>query len=142
MFELSATATSLEVVFSASFEHIDDFCVQVHRLLADTGHGSHTFAVLLLVREALNNAVQHGSGGDARRRVRCQVRLAPEQVIIQAEDDGAGFDWRRQWRAPAPDLSTSGRGMPLMRQYADDVIYNEAGNRLILKRSLAVGRGI
>lgn len=140
MYELSAASDSLEAAFSASYEHIDDFCIQVRRLLADTGHGGETFAVLLLLREALNNAVKHGCRGDAQRLVRCLFRLTPEEVIIQAEDGGDGFDWRRHWDAEPDELSVSGRGMRLMRRYAEDVIYNEAGNRLILKRSLAVGR--
>jgi serine/threonine-protein kinase RsbW len=119
----------------ATLQAVEEFVVDFRgrcQALLDRGNG---FAAELLVREALTNAVVHGSRTDPGRRVRCCVRLKSGRLVIRVEDNGDGFDWRaaRDNRAAPPDCS--GRGIEILRKYADRVRYNERGNGVtIVKR--------
>jgi anti-sigma regulatory factor (Ser/Thr protein kinase) len=112
--------------------------------------------------EALSNAVIHGNlqvdsgireqGADGpmlyaqqirerrgqspyrERQVRITARLSPREAVILIADQGPGFDHRK---APDPtDPSqlekASGRGIFLMRNFMDEVRYNERGNEVTL----------
>ncbi|SPF55399.1 Anti-sigma-factor antagonist (fragment) [Candidatus Sulfopaludibacter sp. SbA4] len=94
------------------------------------------FAAELLLREALNNAVVHGCGGDASRQVRCAVRWRAGRLSITVADDGEGFDWRRARNHQAPAVSSTGRGMEIFRVYATRVRFNRKGNVTTLIRRL------
>ncbi|QLA21427.1 hypothetical protein GD604_17675 [Desulfolutivibrio sulfoxidireducens] len=123
------------LVFSAETANIDRAVAEVSDYLS--GHGRWPlFEIKLLLREALLNAVLHGGGGP-RREVSCRVRLAGDAVECTVSDQGPGFDWRaRLGRLPSPEAE-SGRGICIMQAYADELIFNAAGNvvRLVKKRS-------
>jgi serine/threonine-protein kinase RsbW len=115
---------------------VDAVCAIVRNRLKQTAIDADCFAVELLLREALINAVTHGCRGRATGRVRCEIRRTTGSIRIVVTDDGDGFDWRlRQEVAPAEE-DTSGRGICLYDLYADRVMFNEAGNRVALSRTL------
>lgn len=89
------------------------------------------FSVRILLREALMNAVIHGSGQDANKRVTLEVRLDREGITLIVQDGGSGFK-RDQLPAAVDVLADGGRGMALMDIYADRVTLNSAGNRIEL----------
>jgi serine/threonine-protein kinase RsbW len=81
----------------------------------------------MAVRESVVNAIAHGNGGDPAKIVFIDYSATPDSnpadFIVCVRDQGAGFD---------PDalkdpltaenmLSTSGRGVFLIRQFMDDV---------------------
>lgn len=110
--------------------------VREFRLHAGAGPGGATcFAVELLLREALANAVVHGCGNDPAKRIRCRVRSRRRHVTIAVADPGAGFDWRREWMNRPAASDCRGRGLEILRTYASRVRFNRAGNGVvILKR--------
>jgi anti-sigma regulatory factor (Ser/Thr protein kinase) len=82
----------------------------------------------LLVREALTNAVVHGCHADPAKQVRCRMRLNGGRLLFAVEDDVDGFDWRAACARPANFAKCSGRGLGILRLYANRVRYNAAGN--------------
>ncbi len=90
------------------------------------------FKVELLLREALTNAIEHGCGGNPELRVRCVARRRPSRLLLAVLDEGPGFDWRRHQQRELLLESTRGRGLPILRQYADAVRFNTAGNGVVL----------
>ncbi len=68
------------------------------------------------------------------RRVRCTAEESPEVVRYTVEDDGPGFDPDGLPDPTSPEnlLAVSGRGIMLMRTFMDEVLYNDAGNRVTL----------
>jgi anti-sigma regulatory factor (Ser/Thr protein kinase) len=93
------------------------------------------FGAELLVREALTNAVAHGSHTDPGKRVRCCLRLKSGRLLIAVEDFGCGFDWRAAWDSQAALPDCSGRGIEILRKYASRVRYNDRGTSvMIVKR--------
>ena len=98
-----------------------------------------SFAVELLIREALTNAVLHGSGCEPSRRVILRLTVDQEGVTIEVSDEGPGFDWRSALARPMVTLYESGRGLTIYRKYADSVSFNETGNIIVLKRKWKKG---
>jgi serine/threonine-protein kinase RsbW len=119
----------------ATLQAIEEFVVEFgERCRARLEHKSF-FGAELLLREALTNAVQHGSNADPAKRVRCCLRIKGGRLLIAVEDCGRGFDWRAAWNKQAASPDSSGRGVEILRKYASRVRYNGRGNAVtIVKR--------
>jgi serine/threonine-protein kinase RsbW len=88
------------------------------------------FGVLLIMREALTNAVLYGSRHEEDSKIRYSLILGDGTLTMEVEDDGDGFDWK-SLTAEVPDITAeSGRGTAIMTLYASGFRYNEKGNRL------------
>jgi anti-sigma regulatory factor (Ser/Thr protein kinase) len=81
---------------------------------------------------------RRGEPAYASRRVVLVARVDERAVTFIVRDEGPGF---RLEDVPDPTdpanlLRPSGRGLLMMRAYADDVNWNEAGNEVVLVKSL------
>lgn len=104
-------------------------------LEAMTKHGysnTSAFAVRLALQEAVTNAFQHGTRGEPGRSVIVEYAIADDELSIEVEDEGDGFE-----PASVPDPTAdeniaipSGRGIMLMRAYMTDVQFIGSGNRV------------
>ena len=101
-------------------------------------------AVQLALREALNNAVVHGNGMDARKlvHVRCRCKLGREVSLI-VSDQGKGFD-----PGAVPDsvatgkfLVEHGRGIHLIKSVMDEVSFARGGTEVRMRKRLAGNPG-
>ena len=129
-FEVSRAPEGLEVFLAPKLRYIDEAGRETERFLAENGAGIDAFGVLLIMREALTNAVLYGSRPEEDSRIRYSLRLDPGGLTMEVEDDGDGFDWKSQ-TADIPDItSESGRGTAIMTLYSSGFQYNEKGNRL------------
>jgi serine/threonine-protein kinase RsbW len=90
------------------------------------------------LREALANAVIHGSGDNSCKRVfvTCRCYLDGE-VSITVRDEGGGFD-----SSAVPDptfrenlLFTHGRGIYLMKTLMDEVSFEEGGSVVRMRKN-------
>jgi serine/threonine-protein kinase RsbW len=101
-------------------------------------------AVELALREALNNAVLHGNGQDARKLV--EVSCSGERgkgVWLIIKDQGNGFDPNAVPDALAPDrlVAENGRGICLMKLSMDQVLFERGGTEVRMwKGSVARSR--
>jgi CheY-like chemotaxis protein/anti-sigma regulatory factor (Ser/Thr protein kinase) len=114
------------------------------------------------IEEVITNAIEHGNLGisfeeknkaiqegrlteliadkgresdAAGRKVSISSRLTSEIFEIVIRDDGTGFDWRTL-PAVEPEnlLAFNGRGIFLTKIYFDEVLYNDAGNEVTLRK--------
>lgn len=135
MSQSPSVTCELRVALPATLQAVEEFFVEFRRRSRARMNGANRFAAELLVREALTNAVVHGCHTDPRRRVRCCLRLRGGRLLIAVEDEGDGFDWRAAWGNPAAFSDCSGRGIEILRKYANHVRYNDRGNVVtIIKR--------
>jgi len=118
----------LPATLQAAEELIEDFRRRSQVLL----DRESWFAAELLLREALANAVAHGSHTDPGKHVRCRLRLKRNRLLIAVEDYGCGFDWRAAWSNQANLSDCSGRGIEILRKYASRVRYNDRGNAVTI----------
>jgi serine/threonine-protein kinase RsbW len=93
--------------------------------------------VELLLREALTNAVVHGCNTDPRKIVGCALRLKGRRLLIIVENAGNGFDWRDASRNSANPTDCSGRGIEILRRYADHVRFSDRGNMVAIVKRLS-----
>src|SRR6266481_2929417 len=89
-----------------------------------------SFAMGLVLREAVCNAVRHGNRGDSSRAAVISYQLGAEAVLVEVADEGLGFN-----PYLAPDLFAepprgerkAGRGLFLMRVYMSWIRFNKRG---------------
>jgi len=125
---LPATLNSVESIF-AEFRRRSKYT-----LPSKTG-----FAAELLLREALTNAVIHGSGANPERSVHCAIRMRDRKLIIAVADSGSGFDWRGRCGWTADIASCSGRGLEIFRKFATRVRFSAKGNSVALVKVFEEG---
>lgn len=96
------------------------------------------YRVVLLVSEAVTNAMQHGNGFDPSKKVIFDLEAFPDRFELRVEDEGAGFEPTRIANPLSEEhlLDDSGRGLFLMKSYADEVHLENEGRclRLVLRR--------
>jgi len=108
----------------------------INKLRANGWSREEIFGVHLALEEGLMNAIKHGNGSDASKRVFLRCNLSPERIWIEIRDEGTGFN-----PAVLPDptvaenLETAtGRGVMLMRAYMSRVEFNACGNCVTMEK--------
>ncbi|HWR02541.1 MAG TPA: ATP-binding protein [Humidesulfovibrio sp.] len=127
-------ADGISYDFPASTENVEIFIAGIHGFLAERALGGLAFDIELLAREALVNAVQHGSRCDASKLVSASLRLEGAALVLTVRDQGAGWDWRNMPIATPDPARESGRGLIIIRKYADSFAYNDSGNALTITK--------
>ena len=131
-----------------SAERIENF---VRQLDADLGLELME-PVAQSFRELLMNAVEWGGGLDPSRRVRISCLRTPRMLFYRIADPGPGFRLEGLTHAAivnpegalgssavreAKGLRPGGLGMAMVQAMADDLVYNEARNEVVLVKYLA-----
>ena len=79
------------------------------------------------VIEACTNAMEHGNGLDPEKMVELSIEVGERQILVDVLDHGKGFDYD-SWQ-PAEDLLRErGRGILIMREFADSLVYERAAD--------------
>lgn len=118
--------------FPATLDAVEAFCAEFHDWRAGTFGDLHQFSTELVIREALTNSVVHGSAGAPEKRIWCVLRVKRRRLLVAIRDEGEGFDWRVARNRQAGPQDTGGRGLALLKQYADSVRFNSKGNSITL----------
>lgn len=120
--------------FGASMENVEVFIAGMHGFLAEKSLGNLGFDMELLAREALVNAVIHGSSNDPSKSIHAVLRLEPGILVLSIQDEGPGWDWRNMNTYPPDPGCESGRGLIIIRKYADAFSYNDQGSALTITK--------
>jgi len=124
---------TLTIKFPSRVEVINHVEDETRGFLERMGLSHEAFAVCLVMREGLTNAVKHGNRCDPAKNVTYTVKCSDNTLVIEIEDEGEGFDWRA---IPEPEgdniNSDHGRGIIIMKRYMNEHRYNDKGNKLIL----------
>lgn len=94
------------------------------------------YGIHLALEEALVNAIRHGNRSDPEKAVEIRCYLGDDQVRIEIEDEGPGFD-----PAKLPDPTSeeyldrpNGRGVLLIRTFMSRVEYRGRGNVVVMEK--------
>lgn len=103
---------------------IDRVCASLE--VSDDAYGN----ILIAVTEAVNNAVIHGNSLNANSNVFVDVKQQDNRVCFCVSDEGNGFDYDNLPDPTAPENreKESGRGIFLIRNLADDVVFDKGGS--------------
>jgi serine/threonine-protein kinase RsbW len=90
--------------------------------------------VLIAVTEAVNNAICHGNNENNALLIEVAVADSINSFCFKIKDQGIGFDYNNLPDPTAPEniLKENGRGIFLMRNLSDEVIFNEVGNEVVI----------
>lgn len=139
VFGVNQSDNGLDIRLSSTMTHIDAVCNLVTRFMESRGRelSTHLFAVNLVIREGLTNAIRHGNKSDPGKTVRFRMKIDKDNTIrISIADQGKGFDRTEVESVPIPAAADHGRGMPIMETYFDRCRYNKAGNVLYLEKTI------
>jgi serine/threonine-protein kinase RsbW len=94
--------------------------------------------VELVLGEAINNAIIHGNKGNAQKNVFVSIEMPNHELCITVADEGPGFNFNT---VPDPTLpenieKPTGRGVFLMKQLADFVVFSNNGSVVELRFKL------
>ena len=107
-------------------------CLKIRNTLQANDLSQHSFAVELLARECLSNAVIHGNENDDDKSIVLRLDLGREWIRLQVRDEGPGFRWRQGRKKQLNTSVPSGRGLHLYGLYAQRVRFNRLGNQVTL----------
>lgn len=128
------------LVLDSDYEELEKIEPYVLKLKNDFNLGENVFnRVMLSLSEAVTNAIVHGNKERDDRRVTVTSSCSDDTLTISVEDEGEGFDLS-ELPDPLKDenlLKQGGRGVFLIRQYADGADFSKGGSRLTMKFDLA-----
>jgi len=136
----------LEVTLETQVESVnlaEEMCL---RLAEAAGFGEdECYRIGMSVREGVINAFHYGNKEKPEKKIHLAIDLTPEKMIIHVTDEGAGFILKDVPDPLAEEnlLSTSGRGIFLMRAFMDefDVVKSQAGGAEIVMSKRLPGSG-
>jgi serine/threonine-protein kinase RsbW len=94
-----------------------------------------TFAnMMTCLNEAFINAIVHGNKLDVNKKVIINAEIDSRRIIWTVTDEGPGFDYNHLPDPTAPENleNLTGRGVFIVKQLADQCIFNAAGNEVEL----------
>ncbi len=139
IFEVDQTSDSISFHFSSTMKNIDEVCERSSSYLVSKIKGveKQLFTINLVMREGLTNAIRHGNAGDHEKKVKFLLKIAKNRNLkLMIEDEGDGFDWRKQNKKNLHDDADHGRGIIIIDTYFTSYSYNEKGNILFLEKNL------
>jgi anti-sigma regulatory factor (Ser/Thr protein kinase) len=92
------------------------------------------FKMRVAMAEALANAIVAGNGEDRTKSVDVHAELFEDVIRIHVTDQGSGFDPATITAPLDPEEleNPSGRGLFLIRNLVDDVVFNPQGNSICM----------
>lgn len=130
---------TFRILLSSTFEDsekVPDFVASVQE---ESGlQDDKTDVLMLVLSEAVTNAIVHGNKENPDKKVTVDVVVKPDKIIAEITDEGEGFT-PNQTHDPLDEenlLNQSGRGIFLMDELCDQIEYFKDGTqvRLTLQR--------
>lgn len=82
----------------------------------------------LALTEACTNSVRHAYADGREGEVEIVYRLAPDRLVVEVGDEGAGFEPGNGGDAEQPDLEEGGLGIAIIRAVSDEVEIGPRGD--------------
>ena len=129
-----------ELVLKSDFEEVEKVESLLNDLQSEIGFNDELYAKLMLtVSEAATNGIIHGNKLDPSKKVVLTAESDGSVLTVITKDEGDGFEPDEVADPLAEEnlLKPSGRGVFLMKEYADEVEYQDGGTILVLKFKLS-----
>jgi len=124
MQDTSASETSVKLVLPSDVKLIDLVHAASEKMAEFAGFDAdEALNVGLALREAVINAIIHGNRRDRTLKVHVTLSSSAREFRARVRDQGRGFDPAARPDPTAEEnlLSTSGRGLLLIRAFVDEV---------------------
>ncbi|MBE9586505.1 ATP-binding protein [Mucilaginibacter sp. JRF] len=90
--------------------------------------------MMTCLNEAVMNAILHGNKQNENKIVIVNAEADPKRIVWTVTDEGDGFDYNHLPDPTAPENleNLTGRGVFILKQLADQCIFNGKGNEIEL----------
>jgi CheY-like chemotaxis protein/anti-sigma regulatory factor (Ser/Thr protein kinase) len=148
---LSASRKWLEIRLNCKIETADRI-LQFLREMETNLPAAERENVAMAFREILLNAIEHGAGADPTKKVNITYIRGERALFYRVRDPGPGFSLEKLAHAAISNpvespfehtevrkqlgLRPGGFGILMSRKFVDEMIYNEAGNEVLLIKYL------
>ena len=115
---------------SSTYKSVADIERLIDKVCTSVGVNEDAYGnVLIAVTEAVNNAIQHGNKENEELSIDVSVKDNQNKVCFSVKDEGVGFDFENLPDPTSPEnlLKENGRGIFLMRNLADECLFEENG---------------
>ena len=114
---------------------IDNVCEELK--LNEDHYGN----ILIAVTEAVNNAIIHGNKYSLEKTVKVDVVKSDAHVLFTVSDKGEGFDYNNLPDPTAPENleKPDGRGIFLMKNLSDEVVFESNGSEINITFAMSSG---
>jgi serine/threonine-protein kinase RsbW len=136
-FDTGDLLVKVDLTLPGDVNAISPVVESVMRIVTEMGCAAgREFEIELALREALANAIEHGSGHDPTKEIQCCVACDHLRgMLIVVRDPGPGFD---PASIPSPIVgrnifSTGGRGIYLLNQLMDEVRFERGGTEIRMR---------
>jgi serine/threonine-protein kinase RsbW len=139
MFEVKENTNQISFTFDSKVLHvnrvIEESHIFLHQLIIEDSELSN---LNLVLRELINNAVEHGNKGNKEKTVFCSVtHLDKKRFKIEVHDQGEGFQYNAiDWEIPLDPRQTRNRGLALINTFSDQIKFNNNGNQVTVFMNL------
>lgn len=112
---------------------VDDFNEE-NKNLGISGVSIFGFGINISIDEAIRNALIHGNKRDVNKKIFLTYTISPTKLEMSIEDEGDGFEVVKVIEELSSDDKSQerGRGILLMKNFMDKVIFNKKGNKVTL----------
>lgn len=114
---------------------VPDFVSDIQEKANLTDDETSTF--MLLLSEAVDNAIKHGNEYDADKTVSVDIEISKCEIVARVSDEGKGFDTEESTSKNPLDeenlLNTGGRGIFIIEELSDSLKFLNSGSTLQFK---------
>ena len=126
------TETFQKLIIKSRQEDISKVETFVEDILKQNNVSEDSYGnILISVIEGVNNAINHGNKADESKEVELSYHISDNKknIIFKIKDEGNGFDYNNLPDPTEPENieNLGGRGVFLMKQLADMVIFENNG---------------
>ena len=120
---------------SSRIENLRNVEKMIDEIASEFNIGSEIYGnILIATLEAANNAILHGNKLDSEKEVKIVFKIIEEELHIEINDEGEGFDYQHIPDPTAPENieNINGRGIFLMEKLSDKLEFSKNGSSIDL----------
>jgi len=128
----------VEKKIKSNFEAVHDFVLEAASLIENIDTidvDGLIFKINIMLREVLNNAVEHGNNFDDSKFIYCKILYEEETFIFEIQDEGEGFIANDFYMMDEGfTMKNRSRGLELIEKYGFE--YRFKKNKVIVEYDL------
>lgn len=130
MFDIKEENNRLQITISSELQLVDKVldCFEPHTQDLES---SQIFALKLITKELLCNAISHGNQNQIEKTVTVIFTRLSNRLFLQVEDQGQGFQTKNiDWEISQDATNPRNRGLAMVNHYADSIDFNSSGTQI------------
>ncbi len=102
------------------------------------GHNDKKDIFIMGLHELIINAMEHGNKANKNKKIRIELLVNEKFVFAVVEDEGKGFNWKKEIDKNFNLAKNSDRGRGIIMTFAgcDEFFYNKIGNKAYLMKKM------